>query len=210
MKFIFPPRPRLTIPPNDLGRYETGEWIAQPKYNGSRILIQITVDKKVFFWNRHGGIHKIYNAPLSVVNTFASMLIDGEIWLDGELLNKTKSVNTKHKFVLYDILVFNSIYLFGKPDQVDRFELLRKICGNPVELEKVCGGKLGFVVSEDIFLSHIFESEFLDHFNSYSDFDEVEGLVLRKKNSVIANFGNKEYDCNWLIRCRRSNKNCEF
>ena len=42
----------------------------------------------------------------------------------------------------------------------------------------------------------VLQSGFIAH-------DEIEGLVLRKKNSSITNAGSKEYDVSWIIRCRK-------
>lgn len=39
--YIYPPRPEYKILPNSLDKYDTGEYIAQPKINGSNAIVFI-------------------------------------------------------------------------------------------------------------------------------------------------------------------------
>jgi len=209
-KIIYPPRPKGAIPPTELDYYESlGVYCAQPKYNGSRNPIHITPDGQVFCYSRHGRAHRTYEMPESVKREILALpgLQKGiEVWLDAELLSKTTPTDTKHKIVLFDILHYDK-YLFLSPNQVGRLELLGKICGNPTELDKMRA--MGYVVSENILMSPTFYSGFKEEFLRDRG-DEVEGLVLRKMDSPLDNFGQKEYEVNWLIRCRRPHKNYNF
>lgn len=129
-----------------------------------------------------------------------------EVWLDAELLSKTTARDTKNKIVLFDILQYGQ-YFFLNPDQKRRLEILADVCGNPTKLDSLRG--MGYVVSESLLMAPTFFTDFKKEFEKgYGD--EVEGLVLRKTNSVIDNFGQKEYLVNWLVRCRKPNKNCDF
>lgn len=210
MAIIYPPRPRSAIPPNELPYYESlGIYCVQPKYNGARSVIHITSDRQVYIYSRHGRPHRNYTMPASMAKEILALpgLKKGvEVWLDGELLSKTTATDTKNKIVLFDVLHYEK-YLFLSPDQVGRIELLANICGGPNKLDSLRG--MGYVVSDNLWMAPTFYSNFADEFNK--DYgDEVEGLVLRKKNSVIDNFGQKEYEVSWLIRCRRPHKNYQF
>ena len=129
-----------------------------------------------------------------------------EYWLDGELLIKTKATDTKDKIVLFDVLQAGK-YLFGK-NQMDRLALLNQICGNPKDFDPQRG--MGFLVTADILLAPVFETDFVNRFQEKIEFDECEGLVLRKRNSTLDNFGAKEYEVGWIVRCRKPHKNYRF
>ncbi len=210
MGIIYPPRPKGAIPPSELDYYESlGIYCTQPKYNGARSIVRITPEGIVSIYSRHGRPHLIYEMPSSVGQEFLSLpgLKRGlEVWLDAELLSKTTATDTKNKIVLFDILQYGQ-YFFLSPEQTKRLDILAEICGHPTKLDPMRG--MAYVISDTLLMAPTFYANFKKEFDkSYGD--EVEGLVLRKKNSVIDNFGQKEYLVNWLIRCRKANKNCDF
>jgi ATP-dependent DNA ligase len=209
-KIIYPPRPKGAVPPTDLPHYdELGLFCIQPKYNGSRSIIHIAEDRRVQIFSRHGRAHHSYTMPLPIQNEI--LALPGlpkatEIWLDGELMVKTTPEDTKGKIILFDVLHYKE-YLFLQYTQVERLNLLAKICGEPTKLDPWRG--MGYQISDNLLMAPTFFSNFKDEFlKDYGD--EVEGLVLRKKDSLIDNFGQKEYEVPWLIRCRRPHKNYHF
>lgn len=206
---IYPPRPKSAIPPSDLDYYEsTGLYCAQPKYNGSRSVIYV-YGNTVKIYSRHGRPHLNYAMPQAIreeILAIPGLKRGKEYWLDGELLTKTTAIDTKGKIVLFDILQEGE-YFFLNPNQEDRVKLLAEVCGNPTDLDR--WRKMSYVISDNILMAPTFFSNFDEEFKkNYGD--EVEGLVLRKRNSVIDNFGEKEYLVNWLIRCRHPHKNYQF
>lgn len=207
---IYPPRPKGAIPPDELDYYESlGIFCTQPKYNGSRNVIHILPDGQVFCYSRHHRKHLVYEMPEFVKNEIRNLpgLQKGiEVWLDSELLSKTTPTDTKNKIVLFDVLQHDK-YLFLSPDQKGRLEILAKICGNPTKLDNMRG--MGYTVSDTILMAPTFYINFRAEFDKDRG-PEVEGLVLRKINSTLDNFGQKEYEVNWLIRCRKENKNVPF
>lgn len=211
LEILYPPRPKTTIPPNDLLKYDkTNAWLCQYKYNGSRNLIQILPNNEVKVWSRHGRVHKKYSLPLKVrkeIQNLPGLVRGKEYLLDTELLNKTKEADTKNKIVIFDILV-NGKYLFNSPNQIKRLEILNNLCGYPKELDSLRG--IGYVISDNLWLAPHFNKDFVTHFNEKADIGEVEGLVLRKRDSVLDNFGTKMYECRWMIRCRSSHRNYDF
>ena len=210
MSIIFPPRPKGAIPPTELQYYEDlGIYCTQPKYNGSRSVVHITSDSQVRIYSRHGRVHLNYSMPMSLRNQILELpgLEKGtEYWLDGELLVKTTAKDTKGQLVLFDVLQCGK-YLFLSHNQLQRLDLLAAICGHPSKLDPL--RQMGYVVSEDVLMAPTFFLNFKIEFSrNYGD--EVEGLVLRKKDSVLDNFGQKEYEVSWLIRCRHPHKNYNF
>ncbi len=209
-KVIFPPSPASSIPPNDLKYYdEFGIFCAQPKYNGSRCLVHIRPDGNVFFYSRHGRPHHGWTAPRVLheeIMALPGLKLGTEYWLDGELLVKTKAEDTKNKLVLFDILHYDT-YLFLGPKQVGRLFILNEICGKPEKLDPWRG--MAYYISDNVLMAPTFFANFREEFDKFSC-DEVEGIVLRKKESVLDKYGNSEYEASWLIRCRRPHKNYNF
>lgn len=68
----------------------------------------------------------------------------------------------------------------GDPNLMERQEILRKICNNPTQLEKE--NQLALVATEQIWLAETFDSDFLNDYMEKIDLNEIEGLVLKKKN----------------------------
>jgi ATP-dependent DNA ligase len=209
-KVIYPPRPKSAIPPKELEYYEKqGVWCLQYKYNGSRSVIHIEADGTVSVWSRHGDAHRSWTLSASIRDQLLALpgLVKGqEYWLDGELLIKTFAEDTKGKIVLFDVLQAGK-YLFLKPDQMGRLAMLDEICGKPRTLDSWRG--MGYVISEDLLMAPTFIENFKARFNEDRG-DEVEGLVLRRKDAGLDNFGQKEYECSWIIRCRKPHKNYNF
>lgn len=209
-KPIFPPRPKSAIPPSDLKRYEDmGLWVVQPKYNGSRNVIYIEANGEVSVWGRHGSKHLAYSLPASMRAELLALpgLKKGITYiLDSELLTKTSAKDTKGKIVLFDVLQVDK-YLFMNPNQMGRLDILKEICGNPTELDP--WRQMGYVISDNLLMAPTWDKDFTSQFNLDRG-EEVEGLVLRKKDSVLDHFGQKEYEVGWVVRCRKPHKNYNF
>lgn len=206
---VFPPRPQGAIPPQELNYYEkTGLWVAQYKYNGAHNTIHIEPDGKVSFWN-YGTPHLKYTLTAKMRDQILALpgIKPGvEYWLDSEFLNKTSAKDTKEKVILFDVLQADK-YLFLCP-LMTRLQILKEICGNPVTFDDM--RNMAYVVSEDVLMAPTFTENFLERFNHFMDADEVEGIVLKKKASVLDNFGQKRYEIPWIIRCRHPHKNFNF
>lgn len=210
MQIIFPPRPRSKISPNQIGMYSNDpKWVAQRKFNGQRNLIHISSDRKVSFFGRHGEPHKKFKLTADLVNEIKQLNFpENEYWLDSELLDaKTSSVEYKQKVVIFDVLHAGR-YLLGRPTQEDRIAMLCDICGNPKKLESVNG--IALEVTPNVWMAQTFSDNFEARFREIIDLDEIEGLILRKKDSVLDQRGLKEYEVGWQIRCRKAHKNYNF
>ena len=101
--------------------------------------------------------------------------------------------------ILFDILQAGR-YFFGNPHQIDRLKILNQICGNPKQL---CESKIALRVSQRIWLAELFTENFAERYEESLPIPQLEGLVLRKKASVLDNFGHFEYETTNLLRCRK-------
>jgi len=211
MRILYPPRPETCIPPHQLSNYEGGEWLAQRKFNGTRNPIQITEDGQVNLFNRHGTTHKQFELTPDIADQILSLNLEKglEYWLDSELLHrKTKNPAYKSRIVLYDVLCVGT-YLFGKPDQEARLAILDKICGSPTKLEPNEG--IALEITENVWMAQTWESQFVEHYEKFIHMDEIEGLVLRKRKSVIDSLGTSGNDvAKWILRVRKPHKNYNF
>ena len=208
---MFPPRPKSRIRPVELSRWERqGGWVIQRKFNGTRTLIHVTSSLKVEAWRPGKKFHLQWVISPEVINQVLSLNIERgkEYWFDGELMNnKTSNSTYKNKIIFFDILQAGR-YFFRSPDLLGRQKFLFEICRNPVILEDSRG--IALKVTDDIWLAETFFNNFADRWKDFIDFDEIEGLVLKRMKSTIDNLGNKEYDVDWQIRCRKEHKNYSF
>ena len=204
MPTLFPPHPDSKISPHELCDYEkSGKWLAQRKFNGTHVLIYVSKGRKVSILTRHGTPPKLFSLTKSHVDQILSLNLEEgkDYWLNGELLDhKTKSKEYKGKIVLFDVLHVGR-YLIRKLDQLQRIELLDEICRHPKVLEPNHG--VALQVTKDLWMAETWKEDFQLHFNELINLDEIEGLILRKMHSYIDNFGQKQYNVSWIVRCRK-------
>lgn len=203
MKILYPPHPKIKIPVHKLKDYEeTGKWIAQRKFNGTNILIYISKNREVNLLTRHGTPPKLFSLSKNIIDQILSLKLesDKDYWLNAELLDhKTKNNYYKKRIILFDILHAGK-YLIRKPNQIARLEMLKEICNFPEKLEK---NGIALEVTENIWLAQNWEHNFEEIFFEKIKMDEIEGLILRKKESFLDNFGQKKYDASWILKCRK-------
>ena len=212
-KILYPPRPRGKMTPNQLPEYEAkGKWVGQWKYNGTRSLFYIPADRKIsntLMINRHASFHKQFSPPKELFEQVLSLDLEKgkDYWLDGELLNaKTVTPYYKGKVVLYDVLHCGK-YLFTKTLK-QRLEMLNYICRNPQKLEPNSG--IALEVSKDIWMAPTFYNSFVEKYKKFLHLPEIEGLVLKLLESFLDNSGQREYETNWLIRCRKPHQSGSY
>jgi ATP-dependent DNA ligase len=201
MRFLYPPRPKGRMLPTDLPLYEnSGDWIAQRKFRGSRVVVYISKDRKVHVGSRHGKPFANFDLTDSLKNELVSNLdleANKDYWLDGELMNK--DVNSTKEIILFDVLHIGK-YLFYKPTQKERLEILSHLCRNP---KKLCSSGIALEMSQNFWLAETFDKNFESRYKECLSNPQLEGLVLRKKNVGLENLGEKEYETSSLIRCRK-------
>ena len=203
MKILYPPHPDIKIQQHKLNEYEnSGKWIAQRKFNGTNVLLYISHDRKINILTRHGTPPKLFSLSQSHIDQILSLNLekDKDYWINGELLDhKTKNKEYKKKIILFDVLHAGR-YLIKNPNQEARLEILKNICNDPQNLEK---NGIALEISQDIWMAQSWQKDFEFHYNEFLHMDEIEGLILRKKNSFLDNFGQKEYDAPWIVKCRK-------
>lgn len=206
-KVIYPPRPKSKVLYTQLPTFEKfGEWCVQRKFNGTRTLVHISPGRNVNFINCHGEKHKRWNPPNDLHSQILSLDLESkEYWLDCELLHeKTSNPNYKNKLVLFDVLCHGK-YLFRSLNLQKRLELLSQICKSPKIVDHIA-----LKVSNNILMAETFYDNFLQRYKEMLQFDEIEGVVLKKYTSVLDNDGRKPYDVSWQVRCRKPHKNYSF
>lgn len=206
---FFPPRPGITLYHPLLSRYSASEWLAQRKFKGQRNLIYVSADHKIEFWSRHKENrfqHGNYDLSDEMRSSILALnLPSQELVLDSELLHaKTKWV--KDTVVLFDVLYLGE-YL-SNATQVDRLALLQSICNSPTVLEP---GKRALFVNKHVWMAETIESDFTTQYRSMLSCPEIEGLVLRKRNSRLRDgnlsLGRIKYEAPWMVRVRKPEKN---
>lgn len=199
-KYMFPPRPEYVISPDQLYKYESNHLI-QVKLNGSCCTIFIK-GEEIKNFGRHQNENlsnfKLTKEELNVLNC------NNNEWnvIVGEYMNKNKNgVDGKpwnHKFVIFDILVYNGEYLIGSTFE-ERVNLLDKIFGTIDENDYL------YKITDKIFRVKTFYNNFLPRWNEITKIDMLEGVVLKKKEQKLTR-GLSEKN-NMSHKCRKPTKN---
>jgi ATP-dependent DNA ligase len=210
--YIYPPRPLQTTKYTELNKYDNGDFIAQPKYNGTCCNVFIS-ENEIRVMNRHKG---------EIVSNYSHIdfksLHRGKGWivLSGEFLNKNKTGEDGKpfnlKFVIWDILVFNNKYLLGVTLE-ERMLLLEKLypCAKmTIGTNLRCYNHLCFTPVENVFKSPSYLSRFIELFEDLVKTDLYEGLVLKRKKSTLSVGLVEKNNNDWQIKCRKPTKNYAF
>jgi hypothetical protein len=205
-RYIFPPRPRNAISPDDLNFWDNQSLLAQPKINGSNSMIY-TNGKKVIVMNRH-------NQRLTNVRVDDSEILSlyrgagGWMILNCEYLNKSKMDETgqpfNHKFVIFDILCFDGDYLVGKT-----FEERVQILDNLYD-QRNCEKEYLFGISENVYRVKSYLSGFNELYNKLTPIDMIEGLVMKRRNARLEVGSSEMNNVKSQIKCRKATKNYKY
>jgi len=210
--YIFPPRPDVKIPSVDLGKYDNGEYLAQPKYNGSCCVVFLT---KTEFkaWNRHKELLSTFKANiLPIYRGIGTMVIAGEY------LNKNKigefGQDLNHSFVIWDILAYNDEWLIGKTveERLTLIEVLYPcnrmivtINGVLMSYNHLCCTKI-----DGIYKAPTYTFGFNELYQDIITTPLYEGLVLKKKLSKLEFGFSAMNNTSWQLKCRKETKNYKF
>jgi hypothetical protein len=201
-KHIYPPRPEYAISPDQLVKYEQDHF-AQPKMNGSCTSIYIK-GNEFKYYNRHAkptvAHFKLTIEDLKVLNCGN----ESDKWniIVGEYMNKSQNgIDGKpwnHKFVIFDIIVYNGEYLLGTTFE-ERVKLLDELFDTVDENEYL------YKITDKIFRVKTFYNNFLSRWNEIIKIGMIEGFVLKKKNQKLMR-GLTEKN-NLSHKCRKPTKN---
>ena len=191
-KFFYPEKPRLIHIDQPL--FETldkrKEWVAERKYNGSRLQLHC-LDGEFQFWNRHGERMK-YQPTEEILDAF-SIIPPGYCLFDGELRNH-KVVGIRDKIMLYDCFIWQDQLLVGRPFW-HRRNLIKKLFK--------CN-------AEPVGITEQFHNKFRDVFQNVIQNPEIEGLVLKNTRGTLNLGRTGAVDSSWMYKVRRPNGSYRF
>lgn len=200
-RYIYPPRPENKLPSDKLS--DDNLYMAQPKLNGSNLTVY-TNGKDVILMTRH----KTSMNVLLDKDMFKS-LHRGNGWMaiNGEYMNKSKNnCNNKlfnHKFVIFDILVFNGKQTIGMTFD-ERYNLLNKIYSSKKYDNYIKK------INNWVYIVETFYENFNKNFNKLINTDMYEGLVLKEKQAKLKNGISKKNNTNSQFKVRKPTKNYNY
>jgi ATP-dependent DNA ligase len=211
--YLFPPRPVQTTKHTELGKYDNGDFVVQPKYNGTCCNVFISKDELVVM-NRHRG---------EITSNYSKIdfkgLHRGEGWivLCGEFLNKNKKGEDGNpfnlKFVIWDILVYNSAYLLNSTLE-SRLQLLESLypCSSMLvgKNDIKCFKHLCCTKHDNVYRAPTYLNNFEALYHDIVDVDLYEGLVMKRKNAKLSLGLRENNNSDWQIKCRKPTKNYAF
>jgi len=205
-RFIFPPRPRNAVSPDNLDMFDDNSMICQCKLNGSNASIY-TNGKKIIVMNRHG--QRLTNVRVSDSEILSLYRGNGG-WmiLNCEYLNKSKSDETRqpfnHKFVIFDILCYDGDYLVGKTFE-ERVNLLDNLY-DCIESEK----DYLYSISTNVYRVKSYRDGFKSFFDKYTPIDMIEGVVLKRANARLELGATEQNNIKSQLKSRKATKNYKY
>lgn len=205
-KYIYPPRPKNSVSPEDLDFWDNQTLIAQPKLNGSNCVI-FTNGEDFYVMNRHK--QRLTNFKITKEELSDIYRGDGE-WLiiNGEYMNKSKNDESgkvfNHKLVIFDILAYNGEYLVGSTFS-ERVELLDRIYGQ-LESEK----DYLYSISSNVYRVKSYKKDFKSLYDSLTPIDMIEGLVMKRSNAKLEAGLTESNNIKSQLKCRKPTLNYKY
>lgn len=205
-RYIYPPRPKNAIHNDELGYWDNGDMIAQPKLNGSNCVI-FTNGEKSIVMNRHN--QRLTNFRLTDSEIKDIYRGNGE-WtvINGEYMNKSKMDENglvfNHKFVIFDILALDGDYMVGKTF-IDRVALMDKLYGT-VDSEK----DYLYKISDNVYRVKSYDSGFKNLFDRLTTIDMIEGLVMKRRNAKLEIGTSENNNIKSQVKARKPTKNYKY
>lgn len=204
-KYIYPPRPEIAINSADLESLDS-EWIAQPKYNGSCAVLIINGFKEYRLYNRTAGKLSLQK-PLNytALNDSKKFMV-----ICGEYLNKNKKGEDgkpfNHKFIIWDILVWKSLYLIGETFE-NRLGILHRLFGTSSGQVTDQGismfNYLHTTKVENVFVAPTYVNHLKLLYDSITKTELYEGLVLKRSTGKLQQGFNQRNNTEWQLKARR-------
>jgi ATP-dependent DNA ligase len=198
--YFYPEKPGLIHIEQDLfGRLSADPaWIAEPKYNGSRLGLHRLPSGIWELWNRHGEKFSFSPDPdlTAALRLFNGSLEPGKYYLfDGELRHN-KTAGVRQKIVLYDCFIFASGLLTGVP-----FEDRRGILAT---LDKYGGGYEALTITEQ------YSRDFRGVFDELTTDPEIEGLVMKRLDGKLDLGRKRAANSRWMMKVRKPSNSYRF
>lgn len=213
-KFIYPPRPVNKISTDQIEKYDTGEYVAEVKYDGSAVVVFLDADGFIVM-NRH---HETISNDFAEEIDWAGMY-SGKGWmvLCGELLNKNKlgehGTPLNKKFVIWDILVYNGDYMVGAThaERLRKLEILfptqrmQVTAAGIEEYKHVC-----FTSVKGVFKKAVYTTNFTELYNDLVTTSLYEGVIIKRLDSKLQFGFVEKNNFSSSVKCRKSTKNYLF
>jgi ATP-dependent DNA ligase len=194
--YFYPERPRpLHIEQPLFERLSRDpNWVAEPKYNGSRLQLHY-LDGDWQFWNRHRQPMD-YRPNQKIMGALNSLDLNGYWVFDGELRHhKVKGV--QHKIMLYDVFVGEGQLLLNAAFH-DRRNLL------------ACVLRANLLVDSPLGLPVQYLDNFGEFFFKLTRDEEIEGLVLKDLRGRL-NLGRTRAAASaWMWKVRKPSGSYQF
>lgn len=184
-RFFYPPRPKNAIPRESIKDYDSKRFISQPKLNGSNAFIA-TDGENVHVMNRHGKRLTRFELSKEEILSLHRGKVGEWMVINGEYMNKSKKNGYKktfnHKFVIFDILVYEGNHLIGE-SFIKRIKLLDNLYGKDNSDDKFL-----YKIDDNIYRvkSYIGNGTlFSELFEELILIDMYEGLVIKRKRAKL-------------------------
>lgn len=212
--YLYPPRADVKIQPAVVDDYDNGEYIAQPKYNGSCCVIFLDGKGTTIVRNREKEAFSKDKIDYTKIDFPGIHRGTGWMVIVGELLNKNKNGEDgkpfNHKVVLFDILVYDGIYLTGSmfEERVKLLELLypcksSRVTGNELEMyDHLCCTDI-----RGVYKSPSYYCDFKALYDDLVQTDMYEGIVLKKRRAPLQFGVNERNNHDWQVKCRKATEN---
>jgi hypothetical protein len=202
-RYYFPPRPEIAFPSEKLDQFDNGQYIGQPKLNGSCCLTFLH-PKELHVYNRHKARldHKMNEKELMNLHSGKGWMV-----LLGEYMNKAcKDEHNKLwniKYCIFDLLVYDNQYLVGSTT-TERQNLLSSL------FKKEPAKPYLDKISENVYQTQNIETNFKKVYDDITIFGMYEGLVLKNKNAKLVTGFREKSDTSSQIKSRKETKNYSF
>lgn len=200
-KYFYPEKPNLTLLEN-IGQFDGPEWLAEPKYKGSRLQLHI-IDGKPLFYSRHGS-PLVYNKDpdKTIVGELREKFPVGYYLFDGELRHN-KVIGIRNKIVLWDCFIYKN-------------ELLNNMAyNNRMKFVDCNFTKTGTISSINRYLNcysnEYFKLVYNDYISGkYGNSTEFEGLVLKKLDGMLNLGSTRGIDSRWMFKIRKPSNSYKY
>ena len=207
-QYLFPPRPRTKIQPSKLEKYEGKNYLLQPKLDGSCAVV-FTNGIDIIVKSRHRREFAKFKMDLNELKNIHRGEPGTWIVLTGEYMNKSRRDELgcvwNIKFVVFDILVYESKLLLGETT-INRMRLLEDIYperGFKPYLSKI-SKNIWRVIS-------IYDGEkYKEKFDGITKIDMFEGFVLKKRDAPLRPPYRQNDNSRGQLKVRKPTKNYRY
>lgn len=206
-RYIYPPRPKNAINPDELNFWDNKTLIAQPKLNGSNTTIY-TNGEQVMVMSRHNSRLSNFQISFEEIKSLHKGIKGEWFVINGEYLNKSKQdergITFNHKLVIFDILVYKSNYLVGSTFS-DRITLLDELYGTSDSEKSYLHS-----ISDNVYRVKNYETDYSKIFDDLTKIDIIEGLVLKRKNAKLEIGNTENNNTKSQLKARKATKNYKY